>query len=43
MTAERLRPHLEGWLAAGGLGRTFVVHLDGMWAGAERRVLKAPR
>ena len=35
MTAERLRPHLEGWLAAGGLGRTFVVHLDGVWSGSE--------
>ncbi|MEJ7787969.1 MAG: BREX-2 system phosphatase PglZ, partial [Solirubrobacteraceae bacterium] len=36
MTPERLRPHLEGWLAAGGPGRTFVVHLDGPWAGSEQ-------
>jgi hypothetical protein len=36
MTAERLRPHLEGWLASGGPGRTFVVHLDGTWAGSEQ-------
>lgn len=36
MTAERLRPHLEGWLAAGGPGRTFVVHLDGAWTGSEQ-------
>ncbi len=36
MTAERLRPHLEGWLASGGPGRTFVVHLDGGWSGSEQ-------
>lgn len=36
MTAERLRPHLEGWLAAGGLGRTYVVHLDGVWDGSDQ-------
>ena len=36
MTPERLRPHLEGWLAAGGPGRTFVGRLDGPWAGSEQ-------
>ncbi len=36
MTPERLRPHLESWLASGGPGRTFVVHLDGPWSGAEQ-------
>src|SRR4051812_12660712 len=39
MTAERLRPHLEGWLATGGTGRTFVVHLDGAWSGSELLVV----
>lgn len=36
MTPERLRPHLEGWLASGGPGRAYVVHLDGPWSGTEQ-------
>lgn len=38
MTPERLRPHLEKWLTSAE-PRTYVVHLDGDWTGAEQLLI----
>ena len=36
VTPERLRPHLEAWLAREPRNPTFVVHHQGDWAGADQ-------